>query len=583
MQQRYIEECDTLFYQGMSSSQTQALKYVGNQKIRATTGEMMWCTGRNNFSPLKAIYRLHIGEEIADVNLQPFSSYTSMLNPINVFGSAISWVSNRLNGFHFSPSENPSAESVVFHAPIISKLSIGQLTDIESHQKKYQHWLQRNDRTQGLILYSVSRGTATTFCAFAKAKYPEVRLAIFEGAIDSVPNVLSQRAINKFKFNYIADKAISVVSSCLSHFTQYKPGGISPLASVADYPENVPTVFITSKIDTEVPFENTNRLANALAARGKNDVYLLKLNKSSHPNYMFDDKDDRDSYEAFIHAIYRKYNLKYDLDLADKGEALLSGSSLVELGRENNHRLMPYMHVRSTPTIYSGDHKKQQILNNLKALRVNEECAERIMNAVENMPGKDHIEGALIFLTQVADKNGKRENYYRYSNYIAEYFCTISNLGLFAVGCYYGDFALLVAATFSALSHAIPSQRLHDLDILGVFIVFGKVITNCNIFIEKPEVLAWGAGALTINLMDTIITRKYLDKIGPVIHVAWHLAAALALYKLNQAQVDVTNEELQSITSATKLNTIPEFLNTAFEEITKQMSHLFNASRCTIC
>lgn len=339
MKTRSNEDCDTLFYQGMNSSQTQALKYVGNQKIRATTGELMWCTGRNKLPPLSVIYNLHIGEEIADVNLQPFSTYTSMLNPINIFGSVISYCSNWFNGFQFLPAVNPTVESIVYHAPIISKISIGQITDIESHRKKYQTWLAKNDRASNLILYGVSRGTATTFCAFARAKYPEVKLVILEGAIDAVSNILPKRASNKFGSGYVSSKIVDTLNATLSFFTQYRPEGPSPLASVSDYPENIPTVFITSKIDGEVPCENTERIARALANRGKNDVYLLKLERSSHPNYMFDDRQDRDNYEAFIHAIYKKYGLKHDSDLAQKGDSLVSNNTVYAAEPRRNFML----------------------------------------------------------------------------------------------------------------------------------------------------------------------------------------------------------------------------------------------------
>src|SRR5690349_15905501 len=88
------ELCDTLFYQGNGSSQTQALKYVGNQTIIATTGELMWCTGKNNLPPLNVIYKLHIGKEIADVNLHPFNNYTSYVNPFKLLGSAVTRFSN---------------------------------------------------------------------------------------------------------------------------------------------------------------------------------------------------------------------------------------------------------------------------------------------------------------------------------------------------------------------------------------------------------------------------------------------------------------------------------------------------------
>ena len=213
------------------------------------------------------------------------------------------------------------------------------------------------------------------------------------------------------------------------------------------------------------------------------------------------------------------------------------------------------------------------ILNNLKTLGISELCIQRIMSAIDKMPRKDHLEGALRFLTEITDKKSKRENYYQYSNYLAEYFCTLSNLGLFAVAFYYNDYATLIAATFSALSHAIPSQRLHDLDMLGVFIIFGKAIANYKMIMQRPDVLAWGIGALTVNILDTVITRSYLDKIGPSLHVTWHLAAAFALYKFNQAQITFSESELQTVLQAIPKQEVPSFLRSAHEKITEYISN----------
>ncbi|WP_419421221.1 hypothetical protein ACNVED_15235 (plasmid) [Legionella sp. D16C41] len=333
------ELCDTLFFQGNGSSQTQVLKYVGNQKVNATTGETMWCTGRNNLLPLNVIYKVHLGIEIADVNLNPFDSYLSYLNPIKVIGSAITWGANWYNGFHFTTSI-PKTESVVFHAPILSQVSIGQETDIQSHRKKYDAWLASKDKTNGLILWGVSRGTAATFCAFAKEKYPEVKLVVLEGAIDSVQNVIPGRVANTIPVDFISKKISNAITLGFSFFKkynlmQYDPEGPSPLKSIEEFPEGVPVVFITSKKDTVVTCINTRNIAQALADKGKNDVYLLELEHSSHPNYMFDDVNDRNNYEAFIHAIYKKYNLKYNPDLAQKGEDLVQDCILHELNPTN--------------------------------------------------------------------------------------------------------------------------------------------------------------------------------------------------------------------------------------------------------
>ena len=106
--------------------------------------------------------------------------------------------------------------------------------------------------------------------------------------------------------------------------------GISPLKLVNNFPANVPVVFITSEKDTIVFPENTQNIANALFQRGLNDVYVLKLKNSRHPLYAYDDKQDHDTYEAFIHAIYKKYGLAHNAGLAEKGADLIETCKLTD-------------------------------------------------------------------------------------------------------------------------------------------------------------------------------------------------------------------------------------------------------------
>jgi len=225
---------------------------------------------------------------------------------------------------------------------------------------------------------------------------------------------------------------------------------------------------------------------------------------------------------------------------------------------------------------------EKQIIDNLQLMHMSEEYIQKILQTVEAMPAKEHVLGALKFLTQITDQKSKREAYYIHSNYLAEYFCTLSNIGLFAVGYFYNDFSTLLAATFSALSHAIPSQRLHDLDMMGIFLIFGKAVANYKMIMKRPDVIAWGATALTINVMDTVITRNYLDEIGPGLHVTWHIAAALALYKFNQAQLETTDEEIQNIMTSVTSNTVPNFLTDAYQEVTNYLYDFNCMSACTI-
>ena len=163
-------------------------------------------------------------------------------------GSAITWAINRYYGIHIESPMPQNFESVAYHVPHFTQISIGQETDIESHRLKYAHWRARDDKTDGLILWGVSRGTSATFCTFAKEKYPEVRMVILEGAIDSVQEVLPNRVASICPHNYVSNKITSAITAGFSffkkwNFMQYDPQGHSPLASVAHFPERYSCYF----------------------------------------------------------------------------------------------------------------------------------------------------------------------------------------------------------------------------------------------------------------------------------------------------------------------------------------------------
>lgn len=118
---------------------------------------------------------------------------------------------------------------------------------------------------------------------------------------------------------------------------------------------------------------------------------------------------------------------------------------------------------------------------------------------------------------------------------IAEPACTISNIPMFAVAFYYNDSTLMFAATASALSHAILNQGLHDLDIIGVALIGIKAIQNGRLILSNPQLLLVGAFAVALNLIDTNVTRRYPKAVGPWLHVAWHLMAAIAMQQFDSA------------------------------------------------
>lgn len=313
----------TIFYQGIFCSQAQMTKYIGAHDMKTSSGQTMLCSGLHHLKPIDVLINPFIGKEIKDIDTHVFKGLSSYLNPLNILSSCVTKFANWYQGIEVYDQENAAPknnlkEDLKTYGLNISQISIGQETDIESHYEKYKLWKQAFPNNN-LILWGVSRGAAATFNAVAKYKYPEAKLVVLEACFNTFNDVLKNRYLSPFS---------SLFNLGLNLFTRYHDDGPSPAKSVADFPEHVPVVFITSKKDTLVPASSTTKLANALAQRQKNDVYLLKLEHGSHPNYMFDDKADHDNYEAFIHAIYQKYHMPYDKELALKGAPLLAQAAL---------------------------------------------------------------------------------------------------------------------------------------------------------------------------------------------------------------------------------------------------------------
>lgn len=311
----------TLFYQGITCSQVYISPYYTSE-FETTTGEYVYCEGRNNLKPINVLINPYIGCEIRDVDTNPFPSIHSYLNPIKIASYSVSSVANWYHGIHVynkykQDTEYGKTHSVKAHAIKISEISVGQETDMESHQEKFEG-LIKDYPDDDWMAFGFSRGAATTFNACAKYKYPKLKLVILEACFYSIHDCFY---LNKFS------PLRKTFTTGLSLFTKYHDDGPSPKDSVAEFPENVPVVFITSEKDWVVPAESTMKLAHALADKGKNDVYLLVLKKSSHPNYVFSDPVDRQMYQEFIHAIYEKYDFTnnniFDAELAKNGRPLL--------------------------------------------------------------------------------------------------------------------------------------------------------------------------------------------------------------------------------------------------------------------
>jgi hypothetical protein len=186
------------------------------------------------------------------------------------------------------------------------------------------------------ILFGVSRGAATTFNALCSHQYSNVRLVILEGIFDSIPNLLPLRY----------PRTYGIALSGLERLTSFRRDGASPISLVSRCPPHIPLVFITSKLDTEVPSTSTRCMVDALMKRAQNPIYLLTLQHSSHAGYALEHGADRTQYATLLHAIYRRYGLPFIPRLADAGKALLLSSMLCDVPSNS----LPPSHLRRHPS-----------------------------------------------------------------------------------------------------------------------------------------------------------------------------------------------------------------------------------------
>lgn len=125
-----------------------------------------------------------------------------------------------------------------------------------------------------------------------------------------------------------------------------------------------------------------------------------------------------------------------------------------------------------------------------------------------------------------------RENWYAVTPYIAEFWCTLSNIGFLYVGWKHKSPELLFAGCASILSHAVPKQWLLYIDKVGVLVGLSKFAREYKTIQNQPTLLLPLLGIGALNTLDRYVARQHGKTWS---HILWHLgAAAIADYALTR-------------------------------------------------
>jgi hypothetical protein len=134
-------------------------------------------------------------------------------------------------------------------------------------------------------------------------------------------------------------------------------------------------------------------------------------------------------------------------------------------------------------------------------------------------------ERASGMLQKLTSPTSQCENWYKVMPYIAEFWCTLSNIPMLAVGAYYRSPELLLAGTASAVSHAVPKNWLNKTDIICAALAASKVIRTYPVLLNHPWLLVPIAITGGLQVIDQFWGRKNGTCVP---HVLWHCAVAVA-------------------------------------------------------
>jgi hypothetical protein len=139
---------------------------------------------------------------------------------------------------------------------------------------------------------------------------------------------------------------------------------------------------------------------------------------------------------------------------------------------------------------------------------------------VWSSPSDENNTGVFNKLTE---PKSQRENWYKVTPYVAEFWCTLSNVGFIVVGIYRKSPELVFAGLASIVSHTVPLQWLLTVDKIGVLIALTKLFREYKVIVQHPILLVPIAALGLIGLTD-IYGARVKGITWP--HVVWHLSAA---------------------------------------------------------
>ena len=315
------QDSGVVFVQGADNSLAQAAMYmVESSFVTPNTQEIVSCSkGINIFR------KVCVDPELPEVELaskEPMSWFDVCLDPVKALKENSSRKQYASSGFKIKSQINSSTTQTISAFSIDrKKVTLGQLPDVEVQQERAKNFRLRFGNMPQ-IWHGLSRGGAVTAIAAALANKDNpdslktVKVIFLEGCYGSVESDMHTITNSQI--------AINCADTFFSTYYAYKKDGINFFDVIKDFPKHIPTVFITSKTDKQVPQAEVDKLVSTLVNDGHEKIYYLILDNSSHGNYVASDPQDAQKYQALSHALFKELYMPYLPAYAVAGIPLLA-------------------------------------------------------------------------------------------------------------------------------------------------------------------------------------------------------------------------------------------------------------------
>ncbi len=202
------------------------------------------------------------------------------------------------------------------------KTSLGQDNEIKRLAEVYKDIVQNTkDKREDseIVIFGLSRGASTGLNFVARHNPPAVKALVLESPFDKVETVVDNKFEQLWLLKWVPQNFRQYITENI--YWRYKKDGVCPIDEVSKIRKDLPILIICTKEDELVPCHSSLKLYDKLKESGHTATHLFIADHGKHAKIL--QGPDGDSYQAAVHAFYKKYGFPHNPEFARQGREYL--------------------------------------------------------------------------------------------------------------------------------------------------------------------------------------------------------------------------------------------------------------------